>query len=120
MLIPCYRAASTPCFVIKVIRESAIRGTGPLGFIELSGGEILAQSVEQKYGMDIAYTIQHLIFLIYDIFTVEITQELVKVDDDGPPLKITSDFSVDASPTIPISADSHAESPGMPLSNLDA
>jgi hypothetical protein len=128
MLIPFDRATSIPCFTIRIIRESAIEGTASLGSIELTSGEILAQSVEQKYGMDIAHNIQHLIFLIYDVFIAEITQELLKVDNDGPPLELTSVFSVlQASPltsplhestTIPrISADSDVESPGMSLSN---
>jgi hypothetical protein len=117
MLIHFDRAASIPCFTIRIIRESTIEGTGSLGSIELTSREILAQSVEQKYGMQIAYNVQHLIFLIYDVFTAEITRELVEVDDDGPSLELTSDFSLDASPSIPISADSHAERPGMPLSN---
>jgi hypothetical protein len=59
MLIRFDRAASIPCFTIRIIREGAIQGTGSLGSIELTSGEILAQPVNQKYGMHIAYNVQH-------------------------------------------------------------
>lgn len=55
-----YRHANIPLFTIEIVCESAIQGTRPLGFIKLTSGEILAQSVEQRSGMHRVWHIEPL------------------------------------------------------------